>query len=103
MTPSEDGIIYCRECSLKQRTADGSTRTIERYDNVSFVFRSGNGLVRVMLTNVAHLPDIRYYLFCLPTLVKNGHGFEAHSTGIVVKLKSECSITFPLTRNVYSF
>ena len=29
MTPSADGIINYRECNLKPRIADGSTRTIE--------------------------------------------------------------------------
>ena len=42
------------------------------------------------------------HLFSLPTLVKNGHTFERHPTGIVVKLKSERSILFPLTGTLYS-
>ena len=61
MAPSADGMINYRECDLKLRIADCSTRTIE-----VFVFRSGNGLVRVMLTNVAHVPDLRYHLFPYP-------------------------------------
>ena len=56
MTPSADGIINYRECNLKLRIADGSSRTIEGYDDINFAFRSGNGLVRVTLTNVAHVP-----------------------------------------------
>ena len=58
--------------------------------------------MQALLTNVAHVPDIRYHLFSLPTLVKNGHTFEGRRTGIVVKLKSERSIVFPLTGTLYS-
>ena len=102
ITPSADGMINYRECNLKLRIADGSTRTIEGYSDINFVFRSGNGLVRVTLTNVAHVPDLRYHLFSLPTLVKHGHTFEGRPAGVVVKLKSERSIVFPLTGNLYS-
>ena len=101
-----DGMINYRECNSKLRIADGSTRTTEGYGDVNFSFRSGNGLVRVTLTNVAHVPDLRYHLFSLPTLVKHGHNFERRPAGIVVKLMSERSIVFPivfpLTGNLYS-
>ena len=70
MTPSADCMLNYRECNLKLRIADGSTRSIEGYGDVRFVFRSGNGLVQVLLTNVAHVPDLRYHLFSLPTLVE---------------------------------
>ena len=100
MTPSADGTINCRECNLKLRNADGSTRTIEGHGEINFVFRSGNGLVQVTLTNVACVPDLRYHLFYLPTLVKHGHTFEGCPTGIVFKLKSERSTVFPLTGNL---
>ena len=102
MTPSADGMINYRECNLKLRIADGSTRAIEGYSDINFVFRSGNGLVQVTLTNVAHVPDLRHHLFSLPTLVKNGHTFEGRPTEVVEKLKSERSIVFPLTGNLYS-
>ena len=95
MTPSADCMLNYRECNLKLRIADGSTRSIEGYGDVRFVFRSGNGLVQVLMTNVAHVPDLRYHLFSLPTLVKNGHTFEGRPSGIVVRLKSERSIVFP--------
>ena len=102
MMPLADGMINCRGCNLKLRIADCSTRTIEGYGDINFVIRSGNGLVRVTLTNVAQVPDLRYHLCSLPTLVKNGHTFEGRPAGIVVKLKSERSIVFPLTGNLYS-
>ena len=54
------------------------------------------------MTNVAHVPDLRYHLFSLPTLVKHGHTFEGHPAGIIVKLKFERSIVLPLTGNLYS-
>ena len=38
--------------------------------------------------------------FLLPTLVKNGPTFEGRPAGIVVKLKSERLVLFPLTRNL---
>ena len=95
-------MLNYRECNLKLRIADGSTRSIEGYGDVRSVFRSGNGLVQVLLTNVAHVPDLRYHLFSLPTLVKNGHTFEGRPSGIVVRLKSEKSIVFPLSGNLYS-
>ena len=103
MTPSADGMINCRECKLKLRIADGSTRTIEGYGDINFVFRSGNGLVQVTLTNVGHVPDLRHHLFSLPTLVKHGHTFEGRSAGTVVKLNSERSIVFPLTGTCTAF
>ena len=65
MTPSADGMVNYRECNLKLRIAGGSTRTIEVYGDINFVFRSGDGLVRVKLTNVAHMPDLRYHVFSL--------------------------------------
>ena len=102
MTPSAYGMINYIECNLKLRIADGSTRTIQGHGDIKFVFRSGNGLVRVTLTDVAHVQDVRYHLFSLPTLVKHGHTFEGRPAGIVVKLKSERSIVFPLTGNLYS-
>ena len=102
MKPSADGMTNYREYNLKLRIADGSTRTIEGYGDINFVFRSGNGHVRVMLTNVAHVPALRYHLFSLPTLVKNGHTFEGRPVGIVVKLKSERLNVFPLNGNLYS-
>ena len=55
-----------------------------------------------MLTNVAHVPDVRYHPFSLSTLVKNGRTFGGRPAGIVVKLKSERSIVSPLTGNLYS-
>ena len=88
MMPSADCMTNYRECNLKLRIADGSTRSIEGYGDITFVFRSGNGLVQVLLTNVAHVPKLRYHLFFLPTLVKNGHTFEGPLAGIVVNLKS---------------
>ena len=63
MTPSADIMANYRECNLKLRIDDGSTRTIEGYVDINFVFRSGNGLVQATLTNSAHVPDLRYHLF----------------------------------------
>ena len=102
MTPSADCMINCRECNSKLRIADGSTRSIEGYGDIIFVFRSGNAFVQVLLTNVAHVPDLRYHLFSLPTVVKNGHTFEGRPTGVVVRLKSEEKIVFPLSGALYS-
>ena len=82
---------------MKLRIADGSTRTIVGYGDINFVFRSENSLVQVTLTNVAHVPDLRYHLFSLPTLVKHDHTFEGRPAGIVVKRMSERSIIIPLT------
>ena len=100
--PPQIALSTVREYNLKLRIADGSTRSIEGYGYIDFVFRSGNGLVQVLPTNVAHVPDLRYHIFFLPTVVKNGHTFEGRPTGIVVKLKSERSIVFPLTGTLYS-
>ena len=103
MTPSADGMINYRKCKLQLRVTGGSTGTVERYGGITFVFRSGNGLGRVMLTNVAHVPDFLYLILSLPTLVKNGHTFEGRPAEIVVKLnKSERSIVFPLTGKLCS-
>ena len=95
-------MINYRECNLKLRITDGSTRTIEGYGDINFAFRRGNGFVRVTLTNVAHVPDLPYHLFSLPTLVNSGPSFEGRSAGIVVKIKSERLIVFPLTGNLCS-
>ena len=35
MTPSPDGMVNYRECNLKLRIADGSTRTIEGYGDIN--------------------------------------------------------------------
>ena len=102
MTPSADCMINYRGCNLKLRIADGSTSSIEGYGDINFVFRSGNGLVQVLLTNVEHVPDLRYHIFSLPTLVKNGQRHEGHPTGVVVNLKSARSIVHLLSRILYS-
>ena len=47
-------MINCRECYLKLRIADVTTRSIEAYVDIKFVFRSGNGRVDATLTNVGH-------------------------------------------------
>ena len=69
LTPSTNCTINYRQGNLKLRIDDGSTRSIERYGDVSVVFRAGNSLVQVLLVNVAHVPDLRYHLFSLHTLV----------------------------------
>ena len=61
-----------------------------------------------VLTNVAHVPDLRHYLslLALPTPLINGHTFEGCPTGVVVRLKSERSIVFPLSgtqHNLYGY
>ena len=95
-------MISYRECSLKRRIADGSTRSIKGYCDVRVVFRCENGLVQVLLTNVAHVSDLRYHLFYLPTLAENGHTFKRRPTGVVVRLKSERSIVVLLRGSLYS-
>ena len=76
MTPSADSMTNCRKCNIRQRIADGSTRSIEGHGDINFVFRSGNGLVNMLLTNVTHVTDLRYHSFSLPALIKNGYVFE---------------------------
>ncbi|CAM9607237.1 unnamed protein product, partial [Laminaria digitata] len=49
MTPSADCMTNYRECNLKLRIADRSTRSIEGYGDIRVIFRSGNGLVDVLL------------------------------------------------------
>ena len=66
MTTSADSVINYK----------GITRSTEGYGDISFVFRSENDLVHVLLTNVAHVPDLRYHLFSLPTRIKKGYVFE---------------------------
>ena len=48
MTTSADHMINYRKCNLKLRIANGTTRSIEGYGDINFVFRSGNGLVDVL-------------------------------------------------------
>ena len=49
LAPSADCMINYRECNLNLRIADGNTRSIEGYGDISVVFRSGNGLVDVLV------------------------------------------------------
>ena len=102
MTPSADGMANYRECNLKLCIADGSIRTIEGYGDIDFVFRSGNDLVLVTLTNFAHVSGLRYHLVSPPALVKHRHTFEERPAGIVVELQAERSIVLPLTGSLYS-
>ena len=81
MTPSADHMINCKEGNLKLRIADGTSRSTEGYGDINNVFRSGNSLVNVLLTNVAHVPDLRHHLFSLPTLDKYCHAFEGTPHG----------------------
>ena len=79
------------------RIAGGSTRSIEAYGDIYAIFRSGDGLVHELKTNVVHLPDICHHLFSLPSLIANGHTFEGRTTGVVIRLSSERLIVFPLS------
>ena len=56
-------MIHYRECNLNMRIVDGSPRSIEGYGDINFVCRSANGLVQVLLTDAAHVPDLRYNRF----------------------------------------
>ena len=47
MTLSADLMISCRQCNLKLRIADGTNRSIERYGEITFLFRPKNDLVGV--------------------------------------------------------
>ena len=75
MASSADHMVNYRECNLKLRIADGTTRSIEGYGDINFAFWFGNGLVDVMMTNVTHVPDFRYHLFSLLVLIKNVQAF----------------------------
>ena len=57
--------------------------------------------MNVLLINDGHVPDLRYQLLSLPTLIKNGHAFEGRPTGVIVRLKSERSIVFPLSGTLF--
>ena len=94
-------MINYRDCNLKLHTTDSSTRAIEGYSDIDFVFGSENGHVQVTLKNAAHVPGLRYHVFSLPTLVKHCHAFEGRFF-LVVKPKPERSTVFPLTGNLYS-
>ena len=63
LTPSADCVTNYLKCNLKLRIDDRSTRSIEGYGDISAVFRSGNGLVQVLFTNVAHVPDLTNHRF----------------------------------------
>ena len=60
--------------------------------------------MQVLITSVAHVPDLRYHLFSLSTLVKDDRTFEGRPTRVlyVVRLTSERSIMFPLSGTLYS-
>ena len=59
--------------------------------------------MEVLITNVAHVPDLRYHPSPLPTLVvENGHTFEGRPTGVVVRLKPRRSIVFPFSGTLCS-
>ena len=83
MTPSADAG-FTSERNIKLRITDGTTRSHEGYGDINFVFRSGNGLVNALLTNVAYVPDLRYHLFSLPAPIKNGNVFEESPTGLLL-------------------
>ena len=102
MTPSADSMINYRNCNPKLRVADGSTRSIDGYRDINFVCQPGNDLVQVLITNVAHVPNLRYHLLFLPTFVKNGHTSERLPTRVVIRLSPERSILFPSSGTLYS-
>ena len=56
----------------------------------------------VLLTIIAHVPDLRCHLFSLPTLIKNGQAFEGGPTDIVVRIKSERSTVITLCGTLFS-
>ena len=56
----------------------------------------------VLLYDVAHVPDLRYHLFSLPALIKNGHVFEGSPTRVADRFKSERSIVFPQSGTLFN-
>lgn len=58
--------------------------------------------MNVLLTNAEHMLNLRYNLFSLPNLVKNGHVCDGYPTGVVVRPKSERSILFMLSGTLFS-
>lgn len=101
MAPSADRMTNYQECNLKRRIASGSTRALEGYGHINSVFRPGTDLVQVLLTNAAHLPDLRYRLFSLPTFVNSGQVFEGRPARVAFRLKSEYSILFSLSGTLF--
>ena len=77
-------MINYRECNTKRCIADGITRLIGGYGAINFVFRSENGPMDGLLTNGAHVSDLRYHFFSLPTLIKNGHAFRGRPTWVTL-------------------
>lgn len=72
--------------SLKLHTIDGSIPSIEGYVNISCVARPGTGLMHVLLSiRCATVPDLCYWCFALPTLIKNGYVFEGRPTEVLVR------------------
>ena len=102
VSSSADCVINYREFDLNLRIADGSTPSIKGYGGINVVFRSRNGLVQVLITNVAHVPDLRHHRFSLPALVKNGHTSKWRSTGVAIRLESERAVVFPLSGTLHS-
>ena len=68
VTPNASQMQNFRSCNRFLRVACGKLLPIEGFGDLALNFRSSQGVVRVMLKNVAYVPLLSYHLLSLPSL-----------------------------------
>ncbi|CAN0394375.1 unnamed protein product, partial [Scytosiphon promiscuus] len=68
VTPNADHLANFRQCQCCLRVASGSLLPIEGHGDIIVDFQSVEGVVRVVLSNVAFVPRLNYNLLSLPTI-----------------------------------
>ncbi|CAN0397749.1 unnamed protein product, partial [Hapterophycus canaliculatus] len=86
--PNADHLTNFRQCQRFLRVASGSLLPIEGHGDLTVDFQSGQGVVRVVLSNVAYVPRLNYNLLSLPTIAADRpNSFFGDFLGIRLNLK----------------
>ena len=96
MTPDADGLTNYRECSRPLGLANGEEISIVGYGDLTVNFRTDHRWVRVIMNDVAHVPQLSHNLISLPSMTLKGHTYTGDKGGVTLKLKGGETIFFPL-------
>ena len=102
VTPNPDSLRNFRSCNRFLRVASGSLLPIEGHGDLTIDFRSGVGVERVELSNVAYVPRLSYNLLSLTAFTKQdtANSFFGNHLGTRLNLKSGKRVLAPFVGNL---
>ncbi|CAN0246884.1 unnamed protein product, partial [Scytosiphon promiscuus] len=102
VTPNADHLTNFRQCQRFLRVASGSLLPIEGHGDLIVDFQSVQGVVRVVLSNVAYVPRLNYNLLSLPTIAADRpNSFFGDYLGIRLNLKGGKKVHAPYVGKLY--